>query len=342
MHKNDVFYFLQETMNTLMLKHWGIVLIKGGRPLFVERKNEFDSDNSIFDNLGADQATVVAIAVPYLLSSDFKCPDVSYGKIENFAWDYDYHIEVKKILMALLSQMETLYNRKFGHYEICVDQSPYNDREVGFYAGLGSIGKNHLLIHPQLGTHFFIGYIVIMDELLFNQLPAHQHVDATRYSGCETCDLCLKACPTKVCGFEGVDIKKCLSELTQTKAWISEENREVFNKQIYGCSICQEVCPSNRSSKSEYILSGQTQNWVELFELLNLTSAQFKARYGKMGFAWRSLWVYKRNALIVLSGTRNLAVLERLKALKHLENDEHLGEYYKWAINRLCISTADR
>lgn len=342
MYKNDVFYFLHETMNTLMLKHWGIVLIKEGRPLFVERKDEFKSDNSIFENLGADQATVIAIAVPYLLSSGFPCPGASYGKIENFAWDYDYHVEVKKIIMELLTQMESQYNQKFDHYEICIDHSPYNDREVGFYAGLGSVGKNHLLIHPQMGTHFFIGYLVIKDYLLFDQLPEHQNLETTCYSGCEACDLCLKACPTKVCGFESVDIKACVSELTQTKSWISEENRVVFNKQIYGCSICQEVCPSNRSSKSEYILSGHTQNWVELFELLKLTSAQFKAKYGYMGFAWRSLWVYKRNALIVLSGTRSLGVLERLNALKYLENDEHLGEYYKWAINRLCISTADR
>ncbi len=341
MQSKDMFEFLQKTMDTLMLKHWGIVLINNNNPLFVKRIDKFKSNNSIFENSESSKATVIAVAVPYRLSFAHRAPDETYGKIESFAWEYDYHKEVKKILAKILEQLEMRFNSKFERTELCVDNSPYNDREVGYYAGFGSIGKNHLLIHPHLGTHFFIGYLVIKEHLLFDQLPEHQQLKPVVYEVCNSCENCVKACPTNVCGFEMLDMKNCLSALTQTKDWLNEVQRSAFNKQIYGCSICQEACPANKDNLDTFLLSGFTSNWINLVELLSMTSSEFKLKFGEMGFAWRSLWIYKRNALIVLSGTRSKQVLQQLSSLNNLERDHQLGEYYKWAINRLCISTAD-
>jgi Uncharacterized Fe-S protein len=343
--KNPDYNILENTMNALMLKHWGIVLIKEGEPLFTEKVHTFNSENSIFDTVHSKEATVIAIAVPYRLTSDYKCPGVSYGKVEAFAWDYDYHVEIKGILVKVLNQLENQFDQKFEQVDFCVDNSPYNDREVAFYAGLGSVGKNHLLIHPVLGTRFFIGYIVIKNHLLYSELPINQSIQSDRFEGCESCGRCVSACPTKVCGYEVTQMNLCLSEMTQTKELIEEVNRINFKRQLYGCSICQEVCPANSNTSistcNSFLLTSHTSNWIELFDLLKMTSRAFKTKFGKMGFAWRPLWVYKRNALIILSGSKSMMVLERLKEEKYLEKDERLGEYYKWAINRLCISTTD-
>ena len=153
---------LDKIMNALMIRHWGIFLIDES---YKNASRYFNVENSIFDHADLKLATVIAVAMPYKLKHDEIRPAAHYGKIEPFAWGFDYHIEVKSRLMALVQALEKVTNENFENVLYCVDNSPFNDREVAFHAGLGRIGMNHLLINDALGSQCFIGYIVIPKTL---------------------------------------------------------------------------------------------------------------------------------------------------------------------------------
>ena len=334
MQSND-FELIKLELDALMIKHWGIVLIKDGKCL----NNNSTEISTTLQSLGT--GTIISCAIPYQLKTNHPRPNSSYGRVESFAWGFDYHKEIENLLRPLSDKMCEAYSLSPETVHTFVDVSPYDDREIGYLSGLGSLGKNHLLIHPELGTRFFIGYIVIRNRNLFSQIPAHQVLYPRYDLHCEACNKCVTACPSLVCGFDVSDRSACLSALTQTKEEISELHRELFKVRLYGCSICQEVGPANTGLQLKPLLSSETPNWVDLFELLTLNNKKFKEKFGHMGFAWRSLWVYKRNALLILGNSKSEEVYRQLLGLSELKRDEKLGEYYNWAINSLCVSTAD-
>ncbi len=334
MQKNE-YETLELEFDALMIKHWGIVLMKNGKCLNI---GEVAVSSTLQDLV---TGTIIACAIPYRLKSEHKRPSLSHGRVEAFAWAFDYHTEIKNKLSAVINKMCEVFQLDRDSIQSYADISPFDDREIGYLSGLGSLGKNHLLIHPELGTQFFIGYIVVKDRNLFKDLPAHQRLYPKHDQRCEGCDNCTSSCPTSVCGFGVTDRMACLSALTQTKSEIQVAHRELFKIRLYGCSICQEVCPANIEALLVPLLSSETSNWIDLFDLLRLNNKQFKEQYGSMGFAWRSLWVYKRNALLILGNSKSIEIYQRLLKLSVLKNDEKLREYYNWAINSLCVSTAD-
>lgn len=320
--KSDV----QKVMDALMIRHWGMFFIGD------DIKRKFDVSNSIFDARDVDNGVVIAIAMPYMIGTSYRRPAINYGSIEAFAWGFDYHIEVKNRLVQMMQRLTESTGITFGDVRYCVDNSPYNDREVAYHSGLGQVGFNHLLINPEYGTQFFIGYVVINGgRSLFVNVEA-KDTEELQHPFCASCLKCVKACPTDVCGNENKDMTLCLSALTQTKASIDASYFSKMDTSIYGCTICQKVCPLNRPIDDEIILKVSQSNWVDLFELLDMNQSVFKKRFGHMGFSWRSVWVYKRNALIVLGNTHNPSILDRLRAYKHLEEDQRLGIYYRAAI----------
>lgn len=323
--KSDV----QNIMDALMIRHWGIFLISDA----IERM--FVVQNSIFDVPELEDAIVIAIAVPYRISSQHSRPSMQFGKVESFAWGYDYHVEVKSRLERVVKRLDELVDKHFYNVIYCVDNSPFNDREVAFHAGLGKVGYNHLLIHPTYGSQFFIGYVIIKDGSTVFESYKQEADRNIKHPFCASCGRCIMACPTGVCGSEDADMTFCLSSLTQTKASIDEALQIKMGFTLYGCSICQKVCPLNRRLEGDDVLTSEKSNWIDLFELLDMSEAAFKNKYGKMGFSWRSLWIYKRNALIILGNTINLTILKKLKSYKHIESNPKLSSYYNAAINRL-------
>ena len=326
---------LNKIMNALMIRHWGIFLMDKADK---NAPRYFDVENSIFDDVSLEKATVIAIALPYKLELEENRPNFHFGKIEAFAWDFDYHIEVMQRLEALSRMLNLMPETEVRYY---VDDSPFNDREVAFHAGLGRIGMNHLLINDALGSQFFIGYLVIKGHLDMDKtciVQRHELKAELQHPYCKSCNKCVYACPTSVCGNGKSNMLECLSSLTQTKEVIEERFRAMMGDTIYGCSICQKVCPLNKKDIINFVYEPKQSNWIDLFELLRMDRKTFKARYGHMGFAWRSQWVYKRNALIVLGNSGKRAVLDELTRLQEIQEASNLNEYYRWAINKLEIS----
>ncbi len=157
-------------------------------------------------------------------------------KISNYAWGNDYHVVLKEKLYEII-KIINLHNQQFN-YRVCVDTSPIMEKHWGQKSGLGWIGKHTNLINSKIGTWFFLSEIIIDFEMNYNK--------PFTYDLCGTCTKCIDACPTEALDDYILDSNKCISYLTiEHRDSIPDSSSEKLNNWIYGCDICQEVCPWN-------------------------------------------------------------------------------------------------
>jgi epoxyqueuosine reductase len=188
-------------------------------------------------------------------------------KIGRYAYGEDYHKVVRRKLKSLVIELK----KEIGdfHGRVFVDSAPVMERDWAKRSGLGWIGKNTLLIHPKKGSYFFLAEIILDVEFEYDH-PIRDH--------CGTCTRCIDACPTEAISSEGIflDASKCISYLTiELKSSIPESFRGKMQDWIFGCDICQEVCPWNRFSSShheeaflprENLKEMKKENWIEMTE----------------------------------------------------------------------------
>jgi epoxyqueuosine reductase len=186
-------------------------------------------------------------------------------KIARYAYGEDYHKVVRRKLKALVCEMK----EQFGdfHARVFVDSGPVMERDWAKHSGLGWIGKNTLLIDPKKGSYFFLAEIISDLEFEYDH-PIRDH--------CGTCTRCIDACPTDAISPAGyvLDGSKCISYLTiELKNEIPDEFKGKMEGWIFGCDICQEVCPWNRFSKpheeplfemSEAVKQVSASDWTEI------------------------------------------------------------------------------
>ncbi|MBP5572984.1 MAG: tRNA epoxyqueuosine(34) reductase QueG [Bacteroidales bacterium] len=160
-------------------------------------------------------------------------------KLAKYAYGEDYHEVVKQKLMTLLSVIESRTGRLEG-VRAFTDSAPILDRAWAVRCGLGFIGKNTALIHPRKGSFLFIGHLFLPIELQATGKPMTNH--------CGRCTRCLDACPTGALEAPfHIDARKCLSYLTiEYKGDLEGQDPSCFHDWIYGCDICQDVCPYNK------------------------------------------------------------------------------------------------
>ena len=184
--------------------------------------------------------TVVSVGCVYNTSAAYSTTIVDPDRVSiaRYAWGQDYHDVIRRRLTTLLRWMADTAGPGFEAFS-CVDNGPIQERVFAEQAGLGWIGKNTCVINASLGSWIFLG------EILTN---ATLDVDQPAVDQCGTCTRCLEACPTGalVAPYE-LDATRCLSYLTiETRRPVEEGLRLAIARQIYGCDICQDVCPWNR------------------------------------------------------------------------------------------------
>lgn len=205
--------------------------------------------------------SVISLSYNYYNPTNQTDPEAP--KISMYAYGKDYHKVIKKKLKTLLSSIQ----EEFGeiHGRCFVDSAPLLERDLAKRGGMGWIGKNTLLLNKNQGSYFFLAEIVLDLEI---------KVDEQALEHCGTCTKCIDACPTDAIHESGyiLDANKCISYLTiELKDQIPDEFKGKMENWMFGCDICQQVCPWNRFSTNH-----QEQKFMPKDELLNKSKAEWK------------------------------------------------------------------
>ena len=217
--------------------------------------------------------SVIAYLFPYYLGEDA----YNNSNISKYAVPADYHI----IAGAYLNKIAEALKEQFPHskFEWFCDNSPVREVEAAVLCGLGVKGRNGLLINEKYGSFCFIGEIITDLEI-----PCSNPEDRT----CLSCGLCEKKCPANALSGYEVDISKCLSNITQKKGELATEEQELIQKTgcIWGCDICQNVCPMNKNIEI-----------TPIEEFINTACCQYNIgdNIEDRAFNWRGEAVVKRN-----------------------------------------------
>jgi epoxyqueuosine reductase len=273
--------------------------------------------------------SVICAAYPYNgpepYSQDFSDPDL--GWIARYAWGEDYHVTVRRALEVLAAKLMKL---QAFDWRVCVDTAPLLERSLAHAAGLGWIGRNTCLINQQQGSWFFLGEILTTLELSPDE-PAPDR--------CGTCARCIEACPTAAIvpspegGYE-LDSRLCISYFTiELRNSIPEPHRAQMGNNLFGCDICQDVCPWNR--KAPRNAAGDTRFAAPALErFADLTEVEFRRLFRGTPVTRAKYRGFLRNVAVAMGNSG----LEKFRAPleKMAQSPEPLvAEHACWALRQL-------
>jgi len=246
--------------------------------------------------------------------------------IARFAISNEYHSIIKERLSAVWKGIGG------GRAYISVDNSPVPEKQIARLAGLGGIGKNSLLINPRLGSYLCIG-VIITDLTLRPDPPFEEDL-------CGGCRACVMACPTgAIKEGIGVDSSRCISYLTiEEKGRIPEDLLPLMGAHIFGCDVCQEVCPYNNSRyKHTPSIPPAIQPPLRIEEVrrwMEMDKEGFKRYFSATPIKRIGPSRFKRNIAIALGNAGGSEEYEFLR--RHLQSgDELVDRYVEWAVARL-------
>ncbi|MSP36876.1 MAG: tRNA epoxyqueuosine(34) reductase QueG [Deltaproteobacteria bacterium] len=251
------------------------------------------------------------------------------GWISRYAWGDDYHELMQGKLQALLQSIEQhagtpVQGRAF------VDSGPVLERDHAGVAGLGWIGKNTQLISPKKGSWFFLGELFVDLPLVYDR-PIRDR--------CGKCDLCLKACPTQA--FVGpyiLDARRCISYLTiELKGFMPRHLRPLVGNHIFGCDICQDVCPYNVKAEASAESAFGPRPGLhapQLTPLLSLSAAEFREKFRGSPILRAKRRGFLRNVAVALGNLKNRAAVPAL--IDALNDEEPLVRgHVAWALGEI-------
>lgn len=277
--------------------------------------------------------SLITLAVDYYAEAPVFQHDHRYGRVARYAWGRDYHDVVKPRLQALVGRIEHLAMRPI-RARCFVDAVPLLERAVAAGAGLGFFGKNTNLLQPRSGSWFFLSEI-----LLDLDLPADNHEIKV---SCGTCRRCIDACPTDAfAGPYRLDSRRCISYLTiENNGAIPRELRSEIGDWIFGCDVCQDVCPFNRfaseTSWPEFLPEAGAGPRLDLAEVLSIaTDVEFRARFRGTALTRPKRRGLLRNAAVVAANIQATAAVPSL--ISRIESDPEplIRSHALWALARL-------
>jgi epoxyqueuosine reductase len=277
--------------------------------------------------------SILMLAIPY---SDPKTVDQEqvgvepHGRVAAYAWGEDYHL----ILPARMQQLMAFIEQQVGGpvaNRSYTDTGPILERDLAQRAGLGWIGKNTCLIHPRHGSYFLLAEIFIDLELEPDPSFVTDH--------CGACTRCLDACPTQcILPDRTLDARRCISYLTiELKDDIPPDIRPLMGEWVFGCDVCQQVCPWNRFADKTGESAFEPRPGIPLPVLtreLSLTPEEFNRKFKDGPVTRAKRRGYLRNVAVALGNQGTRAALPALE--KALSDPEPLvREHAAWAIEKL-------
>lgn len=243
---------------------------------------------------GAKSAIVVALSYNQQIPRS-QPDDQLHGRVAMYAWGDDYHDVLREKMQNLRERMCAALDSAF-ETRICVDTAPIIERELAAAAGIGWIGKNTMVLSRDLGSYVFLGVMLTTLDIA----PGEASDDH-----CGSCTACLDACPTKAfpAAYQ-MDASRCISYLTiEHRGDISKPFQEMMGDWIFGCDVCQDVCPFNRKAaqKNEPRFSPRESTSLPVLdELAAWNDEQWRTALRGSAMRRASAEMFRRNAMIAL------------------------------------------
>ena len=207
--------------------------------------------------------------------------------LSRYTWATDYHLVVTDYLQRLVDELKT--TAPDASFSIHCDTSPLADRYMAYLAGLGFYGKNKCFINPTWGSYIVIGTVLTTLEFESN---------TPMTDTCMGCNRCITSCLGQCLDGNAFNYATCKSYLTQKKGDLTDNEQAIIRKSplLFGCDVCQEVCPHNKDLPTTPIIEFQSiEPYVDVDELESMTNKEFKAKHGHRAFSWRGKKILIRN-----------------------------------------------
>jgi len=274
---------------------------------FVSTSNYLEKRKSLgikdsFNFLGNldNYKTIITLGISYP-SEELRYKGKGYGILSRYSYNLDYHGVFKGILESITKE---LTNGGIDSHA-SVDISDIDERYASYLARMGFLGKNQFLINKEYGSYLYLATILIDKEI---------DEDKVTLDDCGDCTICIDACPTSALD-NGFNPHLCISSFSQEKRELSNKEIGHLKTMVYGCDICQKVCPKNTGinfkSHPEFEPSG-IEN-IDLLQVLEMSNKEYNDIYKDNASSWRGPLVIKRNALCLLG---NQGVVNAIPIIK--------------------------
>ncbi|NPV77730.1 MAG: tRNA epoxyqueuosine(34) reductase QueG [Anaerolineae bacterium] len=269
---------------------------------------------------------ILALGFPY--PKPPPAPPADFGRIASYAYGEDYHrfiLPKLELLRARISALAGMPINARGY----TDTGPFLEREFGMQAGLGWIGKNTCLINPTYGSYLFLAELFIDLEL--------EESSPFKDDRCGTCQRCIQACPMScILSDRTLDARRCISYLTiENKGVIPPELRARLGNWVFGCDICQIVCPWNRFHHPiSAVIFPDHVRFPPLQEEIHLTPAQFNQKYKNSPIQRPRRRGYLRNVAVAIGNSNNPRLIPDLAETLAQEPEPLVRGHCAWALGR--------
>lgn len=309
-------------------RHWVERGLAGEMRYLTDQRAEARNDPA---QLLRDVRSVICVGLVYNgpepYSTRFADPERAW--ISRYAWGEDYHDIVRAKLENLKCKL--LEIKQFNS-RVCVDTAPLLERSLARRAGLGWIGKNTCLINQQLGSWFFLGELLTTLAI---------EPDAPPPDRCGTCTRCIDACPTAAIvqspdGQFELDARLCISYFTiELRSAIPDAQRAAVGAHVFGCDICQDVCPwNNRAAETSEARFHPREFAPGLERMAGITEAEFREMFRHSPVSRTKYRGFLRNVAVAMGNARLEKFREPLKKLAASE-DQFIAEHARWALDAL-------
>ena len=278
--------------------------------------------------------SVISLAMSYKTTEPPNMSDVPRGRVARYAWGRDYHSLIKARVRRFVRELPDAVGEpvRARHF---VDDGPMNDRAAAERAGVGWFGKNTNILTPTLGSWAFLAEVITNLDL---------RADAPLKKTCGECARCIPACPTgAIVAPYVIDNRRCISFLTiELRGAIPREMRPLVGDWVFGCDLCQDVCPVNRkaavSREAEF---GKRHDFdaPALIPLLSLDEDGFRRRFEGSPIRRAKLSGLRRNACVALGNIGDRAAIPALSAALR-SDDAIVRAHAAWALGRIGGATA--
>ena len=278
--------------------------------------------------------SVISLAMSYKTTEPPTASDVPRGRVARYAWGRDYHSLIKARVRRFIRELPDAVGEpvRARHF---VDDGPMNDRAAAERAGVGWFGKNTNILTPTLGSWAFLAEVITNLDL---------RADAPLKKTCGECARCIPACPTgAIVAPYVIDNRRCISFLTiELRGAIPRELRPLVGDWVFGCDLCQDVCPVNRkaavSREAEF---GKRHDFdaPALIPLLSLDEDGFRRRFEGSPIRRAKLSGLRRNACVALGNIGDRAAIPALSAALR-SDDAIVRAHAAWALGRIGGETA--